>query len=211
MSLITGRTLRTALCISGIFLLTGCGLTSCSGGDDNLPGFTQTVKGENGSESSVRFGKDAVIPADFPSGVPLPTAGPLRAVVAEKNPPNASYTMTYAMGGRDGNVLGNQYRQKLENAGFKIEHYSSVGGTDNQITQFDAVGKKWDVAVVSGKASPRDRSTFSVQVHTHGQITSGIGGIGDTTPDITAPQGSGIEIPDANPGGSSTTTTTSGF
>jgi len=208
---VTGRTIRTALCISGIFLLTGCGLTSCGSGDNGPPGFTQTVKGENGSESSVRFGKDAVIPPDFPSGVPLPEAGALRAVVAEKNPPNASYTMTYAMGGRDGNVLGNHYRQKLENAGFKIEHYSSVGGTDNQITQFDAVGRKWDVAVVSGKASPRDRATFSVQVHTHGQITSGIGGIGDTTPDVLVPKGSGVEIPNPDPGASGTTSTTSGF
>jgi hypothetical protein len=64
---------------------------------------------------------------------------------------------------------------------------------------------------VSGKANRRDRSTFSVQVHTHGQITSGIGGIGDTSPDIDAPKGSGVEIPDVGPGASSTTTTTSGF
>lgn len=208
MRLTDGRGLRNALCASGV-ALAALGLVACNGGNDTPPGFTQTVKGEGGSESSVRFGADAVLPDNFPPGVPLPEAGPLRSVVSEKNPPNASYTMTYGLGGSEGNEVGNAYRRKLENAGYKIKHFSSVGGTDSSITQFDAVGKKWDVAVVSGKASPRDRATLSVQVHTHGQITSGIGGIGDTTPDVTAPKGSGVEIPSTDP--EETTTTTSGF
>lgn len=192
---------RTALGIAGIFVVTGCGLTSCNNGS-SAQGFNQTVKGEHGSESSVRYGKDAAIPTDFPKDVPLPTAGSLRSAVAEKNPPNASYTLTFILGGADGIAIGNQYRSRLERAGFKIEHYSSIGGTDGGITQFDAVGKKWDVAVVSGKANPRDRGTLSIQVHTHGQVTSGIGGIGDTTPDSSV----------VNPGtGSATTSTTSGF
>ena len=52
------------------------------------------------------------------------------------------------------------------------------------MTQFDAIGKAWDVAVVSGKATPRDRSTMSVQVQTHGSVDSGISGIGNTNPDL---------------------------
>lgn len=208
MSLTSRPNLRSALCVGGI-LLAGLGLAACGNGD-SPPGFSQTVKGERGSESSVRFGADAEMPSDFPSGVPLPEAGPLRSVVAEKNPPNASYTMTYGLGGGNGNEVGNAYRRKLENAGYKIKHFSSVGGSDSQITQFDAIGKKWDVAVVSGKASPRDRATLSVQVLTHGQVTSGIGGIGDTRPDVSAPAGSGVEIPSTDPE-SSTTSTTSGF
>ena len=119
--------------------------------------------------------------------------------------------MTYGLGGDDGNAVGDAYRSKLEKAGYKIEHFSSVGGSDSKITQFEAVGRRWDIAVVSGNASPRDRSTLSVQVHTHDAFTSGIAGIGDTTPDQTAPPGSGTEIPSIDPESSSTTSTTSEF
>ncbi|MGZ6969519.1 MAG: hypothetical protein ACXVKN_17475 [Acidimicrobiia bacterium] len=208
MKLQAGRVVRIAAGCAGLFLLTGCGLTSCGNGTSNQ-GFNQTVVGEHGSKSSVRFGADAKIPADFPKGVPLPIAGRLRSIVSEQNPPNASYTMTYALGGRDGIVVGNDYRSRLQKAGYKIQNYSSVGGSDGQIVQYDAIGKKWDVAVVSGKANPRDRATMSVQVHTHGQLTSGIGGIGDTTPSVTAPSGApGVLVPDPS---ASTTTTTFGL
>lgn len=194
--------------VAGIFLLTGCGLTSCDSAT-KAKAFKQTVTGEHGSRSSVRFGADAKIPKDFPHGVPIPEAGKLQVVVSERNPPNASFTMTYALGGRSGIEVGNRYRSRLQKAGFKIEHYSSIGGTDGDLTQFDAIGEKWDVSVVSGKATPRDRATLSVQVHTHGQLTSGIGGIGDTTPSVTAPPGaSGVEVPSTD---ESTTTTTAGF
>ncbi len=202
MNLSYGRTFRTALGVGAIFLITGCGLTSC-GSNSAAPAFNQTVKGENGSQSSVRFGKDAVIPKNFPASVPLPVAGKLNAVVAEANPPNASFTMTYALGGRNGINAGDQYRRRLMRAGFTIKDYSSIGGSDGGITQFDAIGKKWDVAVVSGKASPRERATLSVQVHTHGQVTSGIAGIGDTSPS-TAPGATGGTA-------STTTPTTIGF
>jgi hypothetical protein len=190
------RTVRT-LGIAGLVAVNLWGVAGCSKSSDAPAvegSFNQTIKGENGSESSVRFGADARLPADFPATVPLPVAGPLRSVVSEKNPPNASYTMTYLTAGGNGVGVGDNYRNRLKNAGYVIKNYSSNSGSDGGITQFDAIGKKWDIAVVSGKASPRDRSTLSVQVHTHGQITSGIGGIGDTTP---------------NPG--PTTTTTSGF
>ena len=186
-----------AVAVAGLAV---AGLAACSNDESSPQAFSQTVKGQGGRESSVRFGAAARIPNDFPSGVPLPDAGALRAVVSEKNPPNASYTMTYALGGRNGNAAGNAYRNRLQRAGFRIEHYSSIGGTDGYMTQFDAIGKKWDVAVVSGKATPRDRSTISVQVHTHGQIDSGLSGIGDTSPNVD-------ENPDT---GSSTTTTTTG-
>ncbi len=197
----SGRVGRRTLAIAGILLVTGCGLTACSS-KSTAQGFNQTIHGENGAKSSVLFGKDAKIPPDFPKDVPVPVAGALRSVVAEANPPNASFTLTYGLGGRDGIAVGDLYRTRLEKAGFTIQNYSSIGGTDSHITQFDAIGTKWDVAVVSGKANPRDRATLSVQVHTHGPVTSGIGGIGDTTPDNS---------PSTTPGASSTTTTTVGF
>jgi hypothetical protein len=198
---------RATAIVAGAVLL-AAGLAGCSSGSDT-PAFSQTVTGEHGSKSSVLYGSDAKIPKDFPGGVPLPEAGKLRVVVSEANPPNASYTMTYTLGGRSGIEVGNQYRSRLQKAGFKIEHYSSVGGTDGDMTQYDAVGEKWDVSVVSGKANLRDRATLSVQVHTHGQLTSGIGGIGDTTPSVTVPPGaSGVQVPSTD---DSTTTTTAGF
>lgn len=208
MNPVVGRTLRSKAMVAGVVVLTGLALAGCNG-KDNTPRFSQTVTGEHGSRSSVLYGADAKIPKDFPSGVPIPDAGKLRVFVSEQNPPNASYTMTFSLGGRSGIEVGNHYRSRLQKAGFTIEHYSSVGGTDGDMTQYDAIGDKWDVSVVSGKANLRDRATLSVQVHTHGQLTSGIGGIGDTTPSVTVPPGSsGVEVPGS---GSSTTTTTSGF
>jgi hypothetical protein len=176
------------------------GLAACKDNEATPQAFSQTVKGQGGRESSVKFGAAAKIPKSFPSGVPLPEVGALRAIVSEKNPPNAAYTMTYSLGGKNGNEAGNEYRNRLQQAGFRIEHFNSIGGTDGDMTQFDAIGRKWDVAVVSGKANPRDRSTISVQVYTHGQIDSGISGIGDTTTNLG---GSGS-------GSTSTTTTTTG-
>ena len=154
----------------------------------------------------MKFGS-AEIPEDFPSGVAAPRGGTLRSVVAEKNPPNASYTMTYSLGGKN----GERRRQRSTAAGSSRRASRSSTTTrwaasDGEITQFDAIGKKWDVAVVSGKASPRDRATLSVQVNTHGSVTSGISGIGNTEPDDAG--NSGAEI--RPPASSSTSTTTSG-
>ena len=159
---------RGALGIGAIVLVTGCGLTACAG---DVQGFSQTVKGEHGRESSVRFGAGIRIPEDFPSDVPLPVAGNLRSVVAEKHPPDSSYTMTYALGDRRGIDSGDQYRSRLQKAGFTIEHSSSIGGRDDGILQYDAVGHQWDVSVVSGQASSRNGATLSVEVRTHGPIT----------------------------------------
>jgi hypothetical protein len=192
-----------AVTVAGLAVV---GLAACKDDESGPQAFSQTVKGQGGRESSVKFGSAAKIPADFPSGIPLPDVGDLRAFVAERNPPNASYTMTYSLGGRNGNDAGNEYRSALQRAGFRIEHYSSIGGTDGDMTQFDAIGKKWDVAVVSGKATPRDRATMSVQVKTHGSVDSGISGIGNTDPDNDT--SSGAEPPSG--GSSSTTTTTTG-
>jgi hypothetical protein len=198
------RPIARSLAAVAIAGLAVAGLSACKNNAGSPQAFSQTVKGQGGRESSVKFGSAAKIPADFPPGVPLPDAGELRALVSEKNPPNAVFTMTYSLGGRNGNDAGNAYRGRLQDAGFRIEHYSSIGGTDGDMTQFDAIGKKWDVAVVSGKATPRDRATLSVQVKTHGSVDSGISGIGDTTPD--ANPNSGAEPPDA--GGATTSTTT---
>jgi len=187
-----------AVAVAGLAIV---GLGACNNGDSSGPGFSQTFKGQGGRESTVRFGAKARVPEDFPSGIPLPDVGPLKAVVSGKNPPNSSFNMTYGLGGRNGNEAGNEYRNRLQRAGFRIEHYSSVGGSDGDMTQFDAIGDKWDVAVVSGKATPRDRSTLSVQVHTHGQVDSGLSGIGDTDPNA------GLEN---DTGSSSTTSTTTG-
>ncbi len=178
------------------------GLAACHNNEASGQNFRQTFKGQGGRESSVTFGAAAKIPKNFPSSVPLPDVGPLRAVATGKNPPNASFNMTYALGGRNGTEAGNAYRNRLQRAGFRIEHYSSLGGSDGDMTQFDAIGRKWDVAVVSGKATPRDRSTVSIQVVTHGQIDSGLGGIGDTTPDVATVGG--------DESSTTTTTTTTG-
>ncbi len=131
------------------------------------------------SGSSVVFGSDAHVPSDFPAGVPLPNAGSLKSVVSEKNPPNASYTITYGLDGSDARTVADEYRDRLALAGFTIQAYSSGG--DGAMTQFEAIGKKWDVAAVSGKASPRDRDTLSVTVRTHGQPAADAGLIPTTT------------------------------
>jgi hypothetical protein len=191
-----------AVAVAGLAV---AGLAGCKDGEGSEQDFRQTFKGQGGRESSVMFGSEAKVPDDFPSGVPLPDVGPLRAVATGKNPPNASFNMTYSLGGRNGTDAGNAYRNRLQRAGFRIEHYASLGGSDGDMTQFDAIGKKWDVSVVSGKATPRDRSTLSVQVVTHGQVDSGLGGVGNTTPDTGG--SSGAEPPD---GSSATTATTTG-
>jgi hypothetical protein len=188
-----------AVAVAGFAVL---GLAACNDGQSSGSGFSQTFKGQGGRESTVRFGSKARVPEDFPPGIPLPDVGPLKAVVSGRNPPNASFNLTYSLNGQNGNEAGNEYRNRLQRAGFRIEHYSSVGGSDGDMTQFDAIGRKWDVAVVSGKATPRDRSTLSVQVHTHGQVDSGLSGIGDTNPDA----GTGVD----SDTGSSTTSTTTG-
>jgi hypothetical protein len=68
--------LRSALAVGGIFLITGCGLTSCSNSSTGDKAFNQTVIGEHGSRSSVRFGADAktpTTPAPSGSGITIPS------------------------------------------------------------------------------------------------------------------------------------------
>ena len=199
MNLKPARTIRTALCIGGIAVLTA-GLSACwAAAATGGTGFSQTVKGENGSESSVRFGADAVLPANFPAASPAERR--CAAFDRRREEPAQRVVHDDLRPRRPGRQRGRQPVPPAAREGRVTRSSTSapIGGTDSQITQFDAVGKKWDVAVVSGKASPRDRATLSVQVHTHGQLTSGIGGIGDTTPDITAPAGSGHRDPEHRP------------
>lgn len=193
-----------AVAVAGLAVL---GLAACKGDEATGQNFSQTFKGQGGRESSVMFGSAAKIPDDFPSSVPLPDVGPLRAIATGTNPPNSSFNMTYSLGGRNGTEAGNEYRNRLQRAGFRIEHYSSLGGSDGDLTQFDAIGRSWDVAVVSGKATPRDRSTMSVQVKTHGSVDSGLSGIGNTNPDPDPNGNSGAEPPDGSSSSTSTTTT----
>jgi hypothetical protein len=197
--------LTRSVAVVAVAAIAGVGLTACKDDDATGQNFSQTFKGQGGRQSAVMFGSEAKIPKDFPSSVPLPDVGPLRAIATGKNPPNSSFNMTYSLSGRNGTDAGNTYRNRLQQAGFRIEHYSSLGGSDGDMTQFDAIGKSWDVAVVSGKATPRDRSTMSVQVRTHGSVDSGISGIGNTNPDPDPNANSGLEPPDDS---SSTATTT---
>jgi hypothetical protein len=157
-----------ALALSGVFLLGAC---QNGGGGNDEKGFTQTVTGEDGSSSHVDM-DNPEIPADFPiSAVPLPEVGKLQAAVTGKQPPNRFYTFTYSLAGQNGRAIGAEYRRQLEKADFTIKNYSSSGGTDGGFTTFDATSPRWDVTVVSGKATRLEQPALSIQVTTHGTLS----------------------------------------
>jgi hypothetical protein len=159
--------------IASLALLSACDDDSSGGAGPE--DFNQSFKrGKN--ESSVQVG-DAEIPADFPSSaVPLPGDGSLQAVVTGKVPPNRYYTLTYGLGGRNGVAAGADYRRRLERAGFEIRNYLAERSTDTNtgFASFDALSDQWDVFVVSGRGSRRERPALSIQVSTHGTL-SGLG------------------------------------
>jgi hypothetical protein len=158
---------RTTLAIVGLFVVTGCGLTSC--GSKKTPTFTQSVNGENGGKSTISVGNASQLPKDFPvSEVPLP-ARKLIAVLTGSEPPNKLFNLTFRSGG-DGRTAANEYRDQLDKAGFKIANFSSTSGSDGGFTQFDASNKNWDLVVVGGRADLGDKDSFSVQVTTHGSL-----------------------------------------
>lgn len=163
----TRRLLGTALLgLALVALVAGC---DSGGGGGN--GFNERTQGGK-SQSSVRFGSEAKIPADFPTAaVPLPQVGALQAVVTGNQPPNRLYTLTYGLGGNSGVAAGRQYSGQLQRAGYTIKNFSSVQGSDGGFTQFDAVGKNWDLSVVSGKGSRLEPQSMSVQVATHGTLS----------------------------------------
>jgi hypothetical protein len=117
--------------------------------------------------------KNPKVPADFPKDVPLPEEGRLLAVVKGRAPdsPNRFYTFTYSLAGKNGRAIGTEYRRRLEKADFKIENYSSSGGTDGGFTTFDARSSRWDLTVLSGKATRLEASSLSLQVTTHGTLS----------------------------------------
>jgi hypothetical protein len=91
------------------------------------------------------------VPAKFPSSdVPLPQVGTLLAVVSGGR---HFYSFTYSLAGKNGRAVGSEYRRVLEKANFKIQNYSSSGGSNGGFTTFDAASPKWDVSVVSGKGT----------------------------------------------------------
>lgn len=143
------------------------------GGGGGSAGFTSKVRGEGGSESSVNM-RNPKVPPDFPTDVvPLPEEGRLQAVVEGKAPdsPNRFYTFTYSLAGKNGRAIGAEYRRRLEKADFKIKNYSSSGGTDGGFTTFDATSARWDLTVLSGKATKLEPSALSLQVTTHGTLS----------------------------------------
>jgi hypothetical protein len=164
----TRRLLGTAaLGLGALALVAGCS----GGGGGGGGGFNERTQGGKG-ESSVKFGAQAKIPPDFPSAaVPLPQVGALQAVVTGDQPPNKIYTLTYGLGGNNGVAAGRTYGDQLERAGYKIKNLSSIQGSDGGFTQFDAVGKNWDLSVVAGKGSRLEPQSMSIQVATHGTLS----------------------------------------
>jgi hypothetical protein len=148
-------------------------LAACSGSDDG-DDFSERTAGDGG-ESSIQVGPSATLPGHFPSSqVPLPEAGALQAAIVEGRKPNRYYTLTFGLGGRSGNAVGDEYRDRLDKAGYQIKNFSAIEGDDVRLTTFDAIGDDWDVAVVSGKASRNEPQALSVQVSTHGTLITDI-------------------------------------
>jgi hypothetical protein len=156
-----------ALAFSAVVLLGACN----GGGGGNKDGFVSNIRGEDGSESSVNM-RDPKVPKDFPSNeVPLPRDGKLRAVVRGTSRPNRFYTFTYSLKGQSGLAIGADYRQQLERANFSIRKYQRTGGSDGGFVTFEAIGRRWDISVVSGKGTLLETPSLSIQVNTHGTLS----------------------------------------
>jgi hypothetical protein len=156
-----------ALAVSALLVLSAC---DDSGGSDNN-GFVSNIQGEDGSQSRVNM-RDPEVPKSFPSDeVPLPRDGTLRAVVDGKSRPNRFFTFTYSLRGQNGLAIGAEYRHQLERANFSIRKYQRTGGTDGGFVTFEAIGRRWDISVVSGKGTLRETPSLSIQVNTHGTLS----------------------------------------
>jgi hypothetical protein len=156
----------TATAIAALIAVTA--LSGCSD-SDKPDGFSELTE-RDGRTTGFEVG-DATIPADFPSAqVPLPEAGPLLAAVREGQSKIRFFNLTFGMGGRNANTVGAEYSERLEKAGFDIKDFSRTRNSDYVLTQFNALGDDWDVAVVSGKTTRNEPQQLSVQVSTHGSI-----------------------------------------
>ncbi len=156
-----------AIGISALVVLGAC----TGGGSGDKEGFVSNIRGEDGSESSVDM-RNPEVPKDFPvSEVPLPRDGELEAVVKGKARPNRFYTFTYSLRGLNGLAVGVDYRDQLDRANFRIRNFQRTGGTDGGFVTFEAIGRRWDISVVSGKGTLRERPSLSIQVNTHGTLS----------------------------------------
>jgi hypothetical protein len=186
---------RRAFGLAAVGVVSAALVVGCSSGGGS--GFNEQTQGDK-SQSSVRFGSRAKIPADFPTAaVPLPDGGKLQAVITGKNAKNRFYTLTYGVGGGNGGVAaGRAYSERLAHAGYDIKNFQRLSGTDGGLTTFEAVGRQWDLSVVSGKSSPGQ--SMSIQIATHGTLT-----------DIDELNGIDNGPSTDNPDGGSSTTSTS--
>jgi hypothetical protein len=126
-----------------------------------------TVKGEDG-EGTISFGEETELPDDFPEDdVPLPDGGSVRAAISGEQSGKQTFSLTYAIDGDDVSSAADDYRSKLENAGFEIERSTQVGSGDAGFNSFQAVGTDWDVYVFSAGGTGGDQGAFSIQVSTH--------------------------------------------
>lgn len=163
--------------------LLGAGvLAACSGGGSDgstsstttKPGSTLPLSGDNG----VTIG-DAKIPASFPrDDVPLPEGGTLEAVVSGKQG-KGYYSLTYSVNGKDLAAAARDYKQRLTDAGFRIEASSSAGAAAATFSAFTARGERWDVIVYGGGAGSDGALSLQVTPHDPSSDVPGSGGGSD--------------------------------
>jgi hypothetical protein len=159
--------------------LLGAGvLAGCSGGDDDSTSSTTTKSGSTlpaTGDDDVTIG-DAKIPASFPrDDVPLP-AGSLEAVVSGGKGKARYYSITYSVRGRDLASAASAYKERLTDAGFRVEASSSTGEAAAAFSAFTARGEDWDVIVYGGGTG--DDGALSLQVTRHDPSTD-VPGSGD--------------------------------
>jgi hypothetical protein len=125
-----------------------------------------TVEGEDG-EGSVSFGDDTELPDDFPSDVPLPEGGDVKAVIKGDTNGKQYFNVTYGIDRDDVESSMSDYKSTLEDDGFEIKGSTEIGSAAGGLASFTAVGADWDVMVYSVGSSAESQAALSIQVMTH--------------------------------------------
>jgi hypothetical protein len=160
--------------------LLGAGaLTACSGGGDDSTSATTTKSGSTvpgSGGNGVTIG-DAKIPASFPrDDVPLPEGGALEAVVTGTQGKGRYYSLTYSVNGKDLATAARAYKDRLTDAGYRIEASSSAGAAAASFSAFTARGEAWDVIVYGGGSGADGALSLQVTPHDAGADVPGSNG-----------------------------------
>ncbi len=156
-----------AVAALGAVAITACGSSSSTKTIESKDGkvtvnngkhATVSVNGEG--DNKITFG-DTLVPAGFPSDVPLPTSLTIKTAANGTRGSKAYYQFAYSIGSKSPSSIISAYKDQLTSAGFQTSDDNLASGS---VSGVQATGKGWTIIATSIGAGTGTDPVLSVAI-----------------------------------------------